>query len=153
MTLSTLFILAVAISRRQLTICDGFPLTPKNNNINIRGGDGCNGFGNGGGGDNNIPRTTQHFYDEDGNGDIIACNLATLLWSTEDLIENDDISNVISEHEVVDVLRETKHIRGGGGVSPKKKKKSIGSSVNDSLDSIQTIMFQPFKTISKALKF
>jgi len=151
MTLSTLFILAVAISRRQLTICDGFPLTPKNNNINnIRGGDGCNGFGNGGGsGDNNIPRT-QHFYDEDGNGDIIACNLS-LLWLTEDLIENDNISNVISEHEVVDVLHETKHIRGGGGVSPTKKKKSIGSSVNDSLNSIQTIMFHPFKSISKKI--
>eukprot|EP00579_Thalassiosira_antarctica_P009532 CAMPEP_0201919828 /NCGR_PEP_ID=MMETSP0903-20130614/8603_1 /ASSEMBLY_ACC=CAM_ASM_000552 /TAXON_ID=420261 /ORGANISM="Thalassiosira antarctica, Strain CCMP982" /LENGTH=328 /DNA_ID=CAMNT_0048456435 /DNA_START=45 /DNA_END=1027 /DNA_ORIENTATION=+ len=143
-----------------------FPLTPPSNSIQGRG------WNNGGGGGGKIPRrNSNRFHDGDGNGsgDITAFNLASLYWIADPSGESNYDSSIDTDREEVSVDKETmeslmstptKILRGGGGTSAKEssgtksnsdKKKSIGASVNDTLDSLQTMLFEPIRIAGSKL--
>ena len=121
--------------------------------------------GNGNGGGGNIRGIHVHnYYEEDDSGDSsdgVAFNLASLSWirAQSDPHENDNdipdgVSNDDIEHYQHHEVSPTKNLRGGG-VSTKSnnssKKSTSSSIINDSLDSIQTILFQPNRVLSKRL--
>ena len=129
-----------------LSIRSRFTLSPIR-----RGIDGSSG--NGGSG-NNIPRRRLGDGDGDDNNssdDAVAFNLASLCWMTNS--DDDGACDVydipLPSHHNIKHLRGGSSGSGGGGVSTKKP--SVGTSINDKLDSLQTLFFQPFRAISNKL--
>ncbi|KAL7537693.1 hypothetical protein ACHAXR_008005 [Thalassiosira sp. AJA248-18] len=164
-------IVLVAALFHQLAGCDAFSL-PRNplhrpSTPNIFKGS------NMGGGGGKIPRLNlRHFDggDDDGGGDIIAFNLASLAWISAPSDESNLDSSIDAHGEEVPTEEGTKEslmysmstetLRGGAGISAKEStltksssdnKKSIGASVNDSLDSLQTMLFEPIRMAGSAL--
>ena len=165
--LLTIVIVAVASFDK---VCDAFsiprlPLSLQSHH-HIRGWVNNDGDGNGNGGGGNIRGIHVHnYYEEDDSGDSsdgVAFNLASLSWisAQSDPHENDnDIPDGVSndmdiEHYQHHEVSPTKNLRGGG-VSTKsnnsREKSTSSSIINDSLDSIQTILFQPIRVLSKRL--
>ncbi|KAL9181529.1 hypothetical protein ACHAXT_010334 [Thalassiosira profunda] len=131
-----------------------FPLPRPSTNIN----GGCNGGG--GGKHPRFPMWHCHDGDDSGNSDGSACNLAGLYWISapeEDEDAHHDITD--SNARRGDMAMPTETPRGGGGVatkeSPAKRsddaRKSFGASINDALDSVQTVMFGPLRVAGSAL--
>ena len=124
-----------------LSIRSRFTLSPIR-----RGIDGIDGSSGNGGRGNNIPRRRLHGDGDDNNSsdDAVAFNLASLCLMTNS--DDDGTCDVYdmplpSHHSI-------KHLRGGG-VSTKKP--HIGTYINDKLDSLQTLFFQPFRAFSNKL--
>ena len=136
-----------------------FPLNPPSNNIP--------GGNNGGG--RKIPGTSLHRFcdggDDDSSVDVTALKLASLPWISansdepngdgdilrEDTVKSKDNFQESSEITVNPI--QTENLRGGA-TSEKANtgtRKSIGASINDSLDSVHTILFSLFRIAASAL--
>jgi len=156
--LSTGIVLATALIQSHAG-CDAFsfprfPIIPPSNNINVRGG--CDDGGNGGGkfpGDTGFQLSDG---DDNGNDDGVAFNLASLYWiaATSEEPNNYDTSDEeegehVSQSEEKNLMPTPTEILRGGSVASTKSssnsKKSIGSSINDSLDSMQALLLEPFR--------
>jgi len=134
-----------------------FPLTPPSNN--------SRGTGYNGGGGGKTPGTGPHyFHDGDGNGSGDNTSLYWMGTPSDELdsdiaVEEDgeQLSSGSKREETNESLvsEPTNILRGGGGVSATESndnsKKYIGASVNDKLDSLQTMLFEPFRMAGSAL--
>ena len=126
------------------------PLRP----ISRGGGSDING-GDGGG---KSPSKTTNFgeYDDSSGNDIIAASFAWMSASDDEAnfdapILNDVVSVDAAMDENSMSLLSSNAIRGGGGTATKVSKQSFGASLNNTLDSLQTTIFAPFRMVSSTI--